>query len=559
MTEHRIEFLKRLKAFGNDGLGDTEGLRRIRNLLLALRQELVQRRIQKSDHDRKARHDLEQFDEVGSLDRQQTIESGATPFFVAGHDHLAHDSDALAFEEHMLRSAQSDSLGPEGSSGSRFRRGLGVRPNPHAACTIRHRHQGRKVARQGRAAKPRRSGDDVAGGTVDCEGIAKLKGPPSRDQSLAVLRDAQRSGTGDAWLADTARDNCSMTCRAAPDRQHAFGHVHAVHVLRNRLVTHQYRAASFRRQRDGLLSREDDGACGRSRRCRHASGEDVRFLTSFDGRMKQFVERRRVDTKKGLFFRQDVFAGHLDGNPDRLADRAFCRPRLEEEELAVADHEVDLGRVTEMLLDPTDVIRQGGKVAWKPLPAVARQLCEIERVREYTDGLADTPSTERELAGQPRLARLQIARHGPSGSRLLATLVEDHRMDGDRQSGVFGDPVDHAKGSCNGISPTCKSRLDDIVELLQGSLRERSAAFVFNEFEIGDDQRTPVDDRVRFRTDPTGSVPLPIRHIVEFTGIETMHERAIALDEPTVGTECKPEISEFARQTLDRSRIQSDI
>ena len=78
-----------------------------------LRQELVQRRIDGADRDRRALHLLEHAVEVLALQRQQLVERGAAIGFVVGQDHPLHDRDAALAEEHVLGAAQADAARAE--------------------------------------------------------------------------------------------------------------------------------------------------------------------------------------------------------------------------------------------------------------------------------------------------------------------------------------------------------------------------------------------------------------------------------------------------------------
>jgi len=65
----------------------------------------VQRRIEQTDGDRQPLHDVKNLDEVFLLHRLDFGERFAAAFLGISHDHLAHRSDALGIEEHMLGTA----------------------------------------------------------------------------------------------------------------------------------------------------------------------------------------------------------------------------------------------------------------------------------------------------------------------------------------------------------------------------------------------------------------------------------------------------------------------
>ena len=111
-AEHWVELVQLGRARAQLAGADAHCFGDFFDLLVRLRQELVQRRVEQSDGDRQAGHDLEQFGEILPLHRQQLGERRAPSFLGVGEDHLAHRDDALALEEHVLGSAEADAFAP---------------------------------------------------------------------------------------------------------------------------------------------------------------------------------------------------------------------------------------------------------------------------------------------------------------------------------------------------------------------------------------------------------------------------------------------------------------
>ena len=74
--QHRVEFGQRLDPAGDLGQRLVERLGQLAHALAAVRQELVQRRVEQADADRLAGHDLEQPHEIRALHRQQPVQRG---------------------------------------------------------------------------------------------------------------------------------------------------------------------------------------------------------------------------------------------------------------------------------------------------------------------------------------------------------------------------------------------------------------------------------------------------------------------------------------------------
>ena len=145
------------------------------DLLVGVRQELVQRRIEQPDRHRQALHDLEQLGEVAALHRQQLGERGAAALLVVGQDHLAHRADAVGLEEHVLGAAEPDALGAELQRDARVVRRVGVGAHLQLAHAVGPAHQRGELAGQRRLEHRHAAGEHLAGRAVDGDDLALLE------------------------------------------------------------------------------------------------------------------------------------------------------------------------------------------------------------------------------------------------------------------------------------------------------------------------------------------------------------------------------------------------
>jgi hypothetical protein len=106
-------------------------------LLAAMREELVERRVEQADRDRIAVHRLEDPLEVGTLHGQELGERPAATALVVRDDHLAHRVDAIPVEEHVLGAAEPDALGAEAARDARIVRRVGVGAHLEPAPRVR--------------------------------------------------------------------------------------------------------------------------------------------------------------------------------------------------------------------------------------------------------------------------------------------------------------------------------------------------------------------------------------------------------------------------------------
>ena len=262
------------------------------DLLLAVRQELVQRRIEQADGDRAAVHDLEQLDEVGALHRQQLVERGAARLLVVGEDHLAHRLDAALVEEHVLGAAQPDALGAEAHGGLGVGRRVGIGAHAELAHLVGPGDERGELAGKLRLDHVDLAGQHLAGGAVDGDEVALFEGLAAGGHAAVGVIDADRAGAGNAGLAHAARDHGGVRGHAAARREDALGGVHAVDIFRRGFDPHQDDLLALGLQLGGFVGREHDLAGGGAGRSRQAGGDHLAMRARVDGRMQELVERQ---------------------------------------------------------------------------------------------------------------------------------------------------------------------------------------------------------------------------------------------------------------------------
>ena len=231
MAEHRIEFVQ--LACPAAQMVDTQParFRQLRELGVAMREKLMQRRVEQADRAGQARHGAEDRDEIRALFGQQFGERGAAALLVLGQDHLAHRADPVGIEEHMLRPAQADPLGPELARHRAVAFGLGIGADPHPAVLVSPFHQGAEIARQLGLDRRDLACHDFALRAVDGDDVAFLQLAMSDGQLAAFARDRHLRGAGDAGAAHPARHHGGVARHATARREDPLGRVHPVNIL----------------------------------------------------------------------------------------------------------------------------------------------------------------------------------------------------------------------------------------------------------------------------------------------------------------------------------------
>ena len=231
-----------------------------------------------------ALHRREDALEVASLEWQELLERLFPSGEFLGEDHLAHGTDAILLEEHVLGSTEADADGAEVSSALERRRGrrhwYGPSSVPARPPNLRTVARSPEIflgtsALDGLRASPprwrRRWRSDVLAGP------SRL--PFTAATPLARV-DVQGTGPRDAALAPATGDDGGVRRHATRGGENAGGGVHAIDVLRGGLLADEDDrfhpcGSSF----DGLLSAEGHGTTrGSSGRGGKAGAEDLGLL-----------------------------------------------------------------------------------------------------------------------------------------------------------------------------------------------------------------------------------------------------------------------------------------
>ena len=151
----------------------------------------------------------------------------------------------------------------------------------------------------------------------------------------------------------------------------------------------------------GEVGVEHDRPGGGARRRVEARRDHVDVGVRVDHRVEQLVELARVDARDGLLARDEILAGHLDGDAQRRLRRALAGAGLEEEERAVLDGELDVLHLAVVLLEPLE--RLDRAAAYASGRSLAHPLDRLRRADAGDDVLA--LRVDEELAEQARARR----------------------------------------------------------------------------------------------------------------------------------------------------------
>ena len=266
-----------------------------------LGQELVERRVEQPDGDREPLHGAEDGLEVGALHRQQLGQRALPAGRVLRDDHLAHGSQPLALEEHVLGAAEADAFGAEVPAAVRVGRRVGVDPHPELPHAVGPLHEPDEVAAELGGPQRGLAGEHLAGAAVhrDPVALARAAGRP-RPRAPRARPPAAPGAPTTQGLPMPARHDRRVRGHAAARREHGLGHHHAVEVLGRGLPPHQDDRLARAAELLGAVGVEDHRAARRAGRRGQPGGQQVELAVRIDGRMQQLVQIVGRDARDGL-------------------------------------------------------------------------------------------------------------------------------------------------------------------------------------------------------------------------------------------------------------------
>jgi hypothetical protein len=137
-AEHRVELVQLLDALVDARRRHADLLRQLLLLLLRVRQELVQRRVQEADRRRVALQRAEDAGEVLALVRQQLRQRGLPGVLGLGQDHLPHRVDAVPSKNMCSGAGEADADRAERDGIGRLLRRVGVGADAHPRRVEHH-------------------------------------------------------------------------------------------------------------------------------------------------------------------------------------------------------------------------------------------------------------------------------------------------------------------------------------------------------------------------------------------------------------------------------------
>ena len=585
MTEHRVRLGQRFDLVLDRFIGNVQVGGQLFLFLLEVGHELVQRRIEQANRHGQAVHRFEQALEVAPLDREQLGERLAASGLVVGEDHLADGLDAVAFEEHVLGTAQPDTLRSETEGRFRVARRVGVSADLQVCVLVGQFHQLGEVAAHFGVLRGHLALVDDARRAVERNPVAFLVGLVAYGDRAGLVVDLQVAGARYAAFAHAAGYDGCVRGHASARGQDTVGRVHALEVFGRGFDADEDRLLALGGPFFGLVGEKDDLARSGSRGSGQTLGDDVglfdRVLVEY--RVQQLVELLGLYAQYGGRSVDHALTEHLHRDADHCGAGTLAVTRLEHPQLAVLDRELEvlhiLEVIFEMLLDFVQLLVGGRhhlferRVLERPF-ALGNALQFGPAARALDGDLlrrADTGyhvfslSVDEVFAVENVFARSGVAREGHARSRRLAHVTEHHRLYVHGRSPFGGDVVQLAVQDGALVHPAAEYGADSAPELFPRIGREVLArVFLDRGLEAYDQflqvvgrQLGIVLDFLLFldRVDDL----LERIDVLLALRLHVQHDVPVHLHETAVRVPCEARVAGFLGQSFDGLVVQSEV
>ena len=469
-TQHRVELVQAFYLALELVEGYAHLIGQLLDLVILVREELMERRVKQTDGYRQAAHRAVNCLKVAALHRQDLGQSRLALLERIGNNHLTNRLDAGRLEEHMLGTAEADAFCAELAGLRCITRGIAVGANVQGANLVSPAHEAAEVAGQLSLLRCDLAEVYVAGGAVERNNVTLVHYRAiGKGQGLILF------GNLDAVYAcytagahATGYYGC-VRGHAAAGGHDAFGYGHAVDILRRGLLTDEDRLDSGLVGLSCSICGEVNRAAGCTGRCRQAGGDRRSCLEScrIERRVQKCVKLLCLDLHNRLLLGADAFVYQINRYLERCLCGALAVTGLQHVELAVFDGELHILHIAVMLF------KAAGNVN-KLLINLRHGICQRgDRLRGADAGYNVLAlCIHQELAVQLLFAGGRVAGEGYAGARGLAHIAEYHGLYVYSSAPAVRDVVHAAVGVRTRIIPRAEYRADSLHQLLLRVLRE---------------------------------------------------------------------------------------
>ena len=427
--------------------------------------ELVERGIQEPDGYGITLESLIESLKVGLLHGKDNIESCLSFLNCLGADHLTESVDPSVAEEHVLRTAQTDTLGTEFPCLLSICGSIRICSYLKSSCVVSPLHYTSELTCDLCIDRGDNAVVDAARGTVDGDLVSLAELLACELEYLVLLIHLDVGATGNAACTHTSCNNCSVGCHTASYCEDTLGGLHSLDVLGGCLESYENHLLAPCCPCLCIVSREDDltGSC--SGGCCQGLGQRCGLLKDLCIKLgvKESVEVSGVDHRDCLLLCPHAFVNEITCDLESSLGRSLTVSCLEHVELAGLDRELHVLHVSIVCLKDMAYIRELGEC----LGEFILHLGDVHGC-SYTCNNVLTLGVCKELTEKSLVTRSGVTGEGNAGTAIVTHVTEGHGLNVNGSTPGIGDIVVSSVYVCSGIVPGTEDGLDGTHELFLG-------------------------------------------------------------------------------------------
>ena len=286
VPEHRVELGERVACNLNLFESKTHFGSELFLSSQLMRNEFVQRRVEKTYRYAISVHCHKYTEEVLSLYREEFLESFAATLFAPCENHFAHGLDTFSLKEHVFCTAETDTFRSETARCLGIARSVGIGTNIHLRIFLGNIHYCAEVSAEVSLYGAYLSVVNFTGRTVERNPVALFVNFAAHFYGTCFVIDIYFTCTRYAAFTHTAGNNGSVRCHTAASRKDTLSDIHTAEVFGRSLDSYKDYFLAFFSPSFSIIGEEYNLSGGGTRR----SGET--FCHYFGRLQSYFVEYR---------------------------------------------------------------------------------------------------------------------------------------------------------------------------------------------------------------------------------------------------------------------------
>ena len=501
----------------------------LEGLLDEVRQEFVERRVEKTDGDGQALHRREDALEVALLHRQDLVDGSLALLRGVRGDHLVHGRQTIGTEEHVLGTTQADALSTQLTSLSCVGGVVGVGLDAEMTDFVGPGEDLLEVGVDLRRDERQARSEDLTGRTVEGDHVALVDDGVTDRQGGGLGIDLDAASTSDTGLAHATGDHGCVGGHATVGSQDALAHDDAVDVIRGGLEADEDDLLALGATLSSDVGVEDGLANGGTRGGREALGDRLLGVVRVDGLVQQLIELCGLDPHEGLFLGDDALGDEVAGHLESSSGSALAVTGLQQVQLAVLDGELHVLHVAVVRLHLLHGVDEVAVCLWQHF----LHLGEGARGANARDDVL-TLGVDEELTVELLGAGGGVTGETDTGGGGVTTVTEHHLHDVDGGTEVVWNLVGLAVDEGARVEPGTEHGVDGAHQLLARIRRPVTSELLVGQLLEGVDQTLEViSSQIRVGLDALFLLESGQGILVD-VGVDALDDLAVHLDEAAV-------------------------